>query len=187
MAESKNNVIIHGFSGKIGDLLVFSQRAGKTIASKAPGERTQEPTAAQQVARDRFQRAILYGKAAVTDPAVKEEYQEKATDGKSAFNVAVADFFHAPDILEIDVSGYNGLADQMIRIKVVDDFKVKSVKLSILNEDGGLQEEGNAVKAANGQDWYYTATTTNAGVVGDKIIITATDNPDNLTTEDKTL
>ena len=29
MAESKNNIVTHGLSGKGGDLLVFSQRNGK--------------------------------------------------------------------------------------------------------------------------------------------------------------
>jgi hypothetical protein len=33
MAESKNNIITHGLSGKIGDLTVFSQRDGKTYRS----------------------------------------------------------------------------------------------------------------------------------------------------------
>jgi len=39
MAESKNNIITHGLSGKVGDLIVFSQRNGKTIVSRAPKER----------------------------------------------------------------------------------------------------------------------------------------------------
>ena len=36
MAESKKNIITHGMSGKVGDIIVFSQRHGKTIVSKAP-------------------------------------------------------------------------------------------------------------------------------------------------------
>ena len=36
MAESKNNIVSHGLSGKVGDLLVFSQRNGKTVVSKVP-------------------------------------------------------------------------------------------------------------------------------------------------------
>ncbi len=31
MAQSKNNIITHGLSGKVGDIIVFSQRGGKTI------------------------------------------------------------------------------------------------------------------------------------------------------------
>ncbi|SDF09761.1 hypothetical protein SAMN05421825_1031 [Epilithonimonas hungarica] len=33
MAESKNNIITHGLSGKVGDLIVFRQRSGDTIVS----------------------------------------------------------------------------------------------------------------------------------------------------------
>ena len=36
MAKQSNNVVTHGMSGKIGDLLVFSQRYGKMIVSKVP-------------------------------------------------------------------------------------------------------------------------------------------------------
>jgi hypothetical protein len=44
MAKSKDNIITHGLSGKVGDIIVFSQRGNKTIVSKAPKERTGEPT-----------------------------------------------------------------------------------------------------------------------------------------------
>ena len=42
MAESKNNVITHGLSGKVGDLIVFRSRFGRTFVSSKPKERTGE-------------------------------------------------------------------------------------------------------------------------------------------------
>lgn len=48
MAKSKNNVVTHGLSGKIGDMLVFSQRNGQTIVGMAPKERTQPLSAKQE-------------------------------------------------------------------------------------------------------------------------------------------
>jgi hypothetical protein len=36
MAKSRNNVVTHGLSGLIGDLLVFRQRANKTIVANRP-------------------------------------------------------------------------------------------------------------------------------------------------------
>jgi hypothetical protein len=36
MAKQERNVVTYGLSGKIGDLLVFRQRDGKTIVSKVP-------------------------------------------------------------------------------------------------------------------------------------------------------
>jgi len=49
MAESKNNIITHGLSGKVGDLIVFSQRNGKTFVSKAPRKKTKEDTKNQTI------------------------------------------------------------------------------------------------------------------------------------------
>ncbi|MCD0479267.1 hypothetical protein LPB90_12440 [Chryseobacterium sp. LC2016-29] len=42
MAESKNSIVTHGLSGKVGDLLVFRQRNGKTVVSKVPEDSTGE-------------------------------------------------------------------------------------------------------------------------------------------------
>ena len=36
MVESKNNVITYGLSGKVGDLIVFRNRGGKTFVSSKP-------------------------------------------------------------------------------------------------------------------------------------------------------
>ena len=187
MAESKRNIVIQGMSGKLGDMIVFRQRAGKTIAAAAPRSPQGEGTPAQQAVREKFQQAILYGRTAISDPATKEEYQAKAPEGKSAFNVAVADFFNAPDIVEIDVKEYSGSPGQRIRVKVTDDFKVKSVWLAIQNDDGSIVEQGNAIADPNGIDWIYTSTTENLSLPNDKVTVTATDNPDNLAVSEKTL
>lgn len=187
MAHSNKNIVIHGMSGKLGDILVFRQRSGKTIAAQAPGERPGEGTVAQQAIRSRFQRAVVYAKAAIADPTVKATYQAAAGGDQSAYNVAIADFFHAPDILSIDISRYTGQPGQTISLQVTDDFLVKTVKLSIHNEDGSLVEEGNAVKEANGLDWVYTTTAANAATSGDRIVVTASDNADNLSSYEQTL
>jgi hypothetical protein len=36
MARSSHNVVVHNLSGKVGDLLVFRQRHGKTFVRKYP-------------------------------------------------------------------------------------------------------------------------------------------------------
>jgi hypothetical protein len=187
MAEAKNNDVTLGMSGKFGQMFVFRQKAGKTIASRAPGERIGEPTAEQKLVRERFQRAVIYGRTVIADPLLKKAYEGKAEAGQSAYNVAIADFFQAPDILDVDLSQYTGQIGQPIRIRVTDDFEVKSVVLTIHNPDGTLQEEGDAAADTSGIDWIYTSNTVNASVAGDKITIIASDNPDNLTTMQRTL
>ncbi|MDO4703778.1 hypothetical protein [Tannerella sp.] len=176
MAQSKNNIVTHGLSGKIGDIIVFSQRDGKTIVSKAPRKRTGEDSDKQKEQQARFQQAVLYGKSVLADPAQKALYE---STGRRAYNVAVADMLKAPKIDRIDLSNYGGQVGDTIRIRVYDDFKVKHVSVQIYNSDGTLLEEGEAIP--QGIDWVYTATTTNTELAGDKIVVRATDLPDNLT------
>ena len=90
MAKQSNNVVTHGLSGKIGDLLVFSQRHGKTVVSKVP-QRTAKASEKQMEHRRHFQRATLYGKSVQADPQLKELYGHAAKKGQTAYNIAVAD------------------------------------------------------------------------------------------------
>ena len=181
MAQSKDNVITHGMSGKFANIIVFSQRNGKTIAGKVPKPSNKPASTAQKAVRKRFQEAIIYGKRAIQDPLLKEAYAAAAKPGETAYNVAVADLYHAPDIEEIDLSAYTGSIGDIIKVKVVDDFMVASVHISIANQDGSLVEEGEAVLSDNGLDWIYTATVKNDDLSGDRITIQAHDKADNLT------
>ena len=54
--------------------------------------------------------------------------------------------------------------------------------VSIVNADGSIVEEGDAVRQANGLDWLYTATVANESLTGDKIVVRASDKPGNITT-----
>jgi hypothetical protein len=185
MAKSNNNVVTYGLSGKIGDLLVFRQVDGKTIVSKMP-EKPKTVSEKQKAQRKRFQQAVIYAQAAIADPETKALYQVAAKKGKKPVNVAVADFFNAPDIEQIDLSGYAGNVGDRIRIIASDDFAVKSVHVRITNADGSLVEEGNAVQSA-GNLWTYTATQNNDHLEGDKIVVSASDLPGNVTHEEHTL
>lgn len=182
MAKSKNNVITHGLSGKIGDLLIFRQVHGQTVVSKVaePPTTTSEKQAAH---RKRFQQAVLYAKAAVESPETGKLYKAAAKKGKRVFNLAVADFFNAPDIDSIDVSEYSGNAGDRILVTATDDFAVKSVSVRIVNADGSLVEDGEAVQST-GALWIYTAAQNNENLEGDKIVITVADLPGNLSSEE---
>jgi hypothetical protein len=187
MAKSTNNVLTHGLSGKIGDLLVFRQRDGKTIVTKVP-EQSKTASDKQKEQRKRFQQATIYAKNAVEAAGTKEQYGESAKKkkGVTAYNVAVADFFNAPDIQTIDLSAYTGQVGDEIRVTVSDNFAVKAVHVQINNADGSLVEEGDAAHSA-GNLWIYAATQPNESLDGDRIVITASDLPGNVTGETMTL
>ncbi|MDR1526204.1 MAG: hypothetical protein LBS46_00860 [Dysgonamonadaceae bacterium] len=185
MAKQERNVVTYGLSGKIGDLLVFRQKSGKTIVAKAPvrpGKASEKQTAHRQ----RFQQAVIYAKAAVASPLAGELYQTAAKKGKQPFNVAVADFFNAPDVHHIDFREYRGAVGDKTYITVSDDFAVRTVEVAISNSDGSPVESGAAVQH-DGRLWIYTATQDNAHTEGDKIVITVSDLPGNVTAEEQAL
>ncbi|MDR1172745.1 MAG: hypothetical protein LBL24_09850 [Bacteroidales bacterium] len=181
MAKQKGNVVTHGLSGKIGDLLIFRQVDGKTVVSKVP-EQKKTASEKQVELRRRFQQATVYAKIAAGTPGTKELYEGEAKKrrGMTAYSVAVADYFNAPDIDSVDLSGYTGAAGDEIRIIASDDFAVKSVHVRIGNADGVAVEEGYAVNSVAGL-WVYTATAKNESPAGCKIVVSASDMPGNVT------
>ncbi|MDR1340484.1 MAG: hypothetical protein LBK58_10595 [Prevotellaceae bacterium] len=183
MVKQKGNVVTHGLSGKIGDLLVFRQRDGQTIVSKIP-EQQKNASEKQVELRKRFQQATVYAKIAASTPGVKELYAEAAKKrrGMTAYSVAVADYFNAPDIDNVDLSEYAGAEGDEIRIIASDDFAVKSVHVQISNADGYTIEEGYAVNSI-GDLWIYTATANNESPDGCKIVVSASDMPGNVTSK----
>ena len=184
MAKSKNNVVTYGLSGKIGDLLVFIQRHGQTIVSKVP-QRSAEVSEKQLEQRRRFQQAVFYGKAALETPEMAALYKAAAKKGKTPFNVAVADFLNAPDIVHVDLSGYAGNVGDTILVDATDDFSVESVTVKIVNENGAV-EEGAAV-SGGGYRWIYTATQENNDTATSRITVAASDLPGNVTESELTL
>jgi hypothetical protein len=187
MAKSTNNVVTHGLRGKVGDILVFRYVNGDTIVSKVP-EKRKTTSEAQIEHNKRFQQASIYAKLATATPETKELYADEAQKrkGMTAYSVAVADFFNAPDIKTIDLSEYTGAAGEEIRVIASDDFAVKSVRVQIINADGSPVEEGEAVKISENL-WIYTTSENNERLDGYKISVSASDLPGNVTTEEKSI
>lgn len=190
MARVKNNIITQGMSGTLGGTLVFKQVGNETIVSTMPTQ-SEVVTVKQKAQRTKFQEAVFYAKGELGNPQSKSEYEQAAKlDGDPfvhAYNVALADFLNAPDIKSVDLSNYTGNIGDTIEITVVDDFKVVDVTVSIINGDGSLVENGNAVQQANINLWVYTATAANASLAGDKIVVKAHDKPGNEDSETLTL
>jgi hypothetical protein len=188
MAIIKDNIATEGLSGKIGNIVFRRRKAdGKIIVAKHAVNNERELSTAQKAVHEKFQQATIYGKSALTNAATKAAYEAKAEAAQSAYNVAVADFFHAPDIENIDTTAYTGLVGSTIRIRATDDFKVTKVHVVIANTDGTLVEEADAIQQPNDVDWLFTAKKANTSITGDKITVTATDNPHNTTIKAKTI
>ena len=173
MAKVRNNIVMKGLSGSLGDQLVFKQdKAGRTIVSVKPSfDPNHTFTDAQKQVQENFRDATTYAKSAKT----QEEYVDKANKtAHSAYNVAVADWFHAPEIKEIDVTAWHGTAGEIIRVQAVDDVKVTQVMVVITDGAGTVLEQG-AAEPAEGAWWNYTATVTDPSA--SRIVVTARDLP----------
>lgn len=173
MAKVQKNIVINGLSGMLGDQLVIKRdRAGRTIVGVKPTfPQNREFSDRQKEQIDKFREAVTYAK----DVKSEAVYGEKAKDTpKSAFNVAIADWFHEPEVDEIDMSGWTGQAGQSIRIKALDDVKVERVTVLITDVENVLLEQGAAVQE-NGLWWVYTTSQAAAGHA--KVIAIAQDLP----------
>ncbi|MDR1527008.1 MAG: hypothetical protein LBS46_04965 [Dysgonamonadaceae bacterium] len=79
MAKQERNVVTNGLSGKIGGLLVFRQKYGKTIVAKAP-VRSGKASKKQTAHRQRFQQAVIYAKATVASPLAGDKIYITVSD-----------------------------------------------------------------------------------------------------------
>ena len=181
MARIKNNFAMEGMTGKIGNIFVYRHRNGKTIVSKTPNK-TAPLSEKQKGQNQRFKLAINYAKSALLDTTLKEYYEAEAKKKQnvSAYNMALADYLKSPVINNIDHSGYTGgTTGEKIITEVEDNFKVIKVSVKIVTKDKSTLEEGEAT--LSNSKWQYATTSLNATLQGTKIIISATDRPNNTT------
>jgi len=160
MAKIRKKGVIGEITGKVGQIVVKYSN-GQYIVTTPPVF-TQPPTEKQVEHREKFKEAIDYAKTAIKTSPTKEVYENLAEDKqKYPMNVAVADFFHAPEIQEVDLEGYSGKANEVIRVKAKDDVQVTRAALLISDADGNEVERGDAEKE-NELEWTYVTK----GIVG---------------------
>lgn len=185
MAISKDNLITYGLSGLLGKQVVFRTQKGRTIISKRTKPKDRK-SKAQLKQRSRFSEATIYAKGAIADMDIRKLYDAKAQKSEklqTAFNVAVADYMRAPEIMHIDVTGYKGDIGDVIVISAMDDFMVKEVKVEIESGDGVRIEAGDAVPGPNGVDWVYETRSSNGLWEGCKVVVRVSDLPGNVCEE----
>ncbi len=187
MAYIKDNIITEGMSGKLGNRVVFRNVGGKTIVAKRPTPTEREDTEQQKNHKLRFRTGAVYAKTATKDPILREAYAARVKPGQSPYNVAMADFYNAPEIGKIDLGSFTGAKGSEITAQVIDDHEVIEVKVAIYDPQGALLEEGPATLNGNGIDWVYTTQKALATLSGSSIIIQASDLPGNTTEREEVL
>lgn len=147
MAKVKRNVIVEGLSGTVGKSLVFRQmRDGSTIISTKPDFSNRVFSKGQLSHQKRFREAAAYARYAAKKNPIYGELAKGTT--KTAYNIALSDWFSPPEIHE--VQRQNG----WIHIKATDNVRVAKVRVTIIDDQGQIAEQGDA-DLHNNQLWKY--------------------------------
>jgi hypothetical protein len=183
MAKIKNNVLLRGASGMLGQQIVYREVNGQLIMANRP-KKSGVLTAQQIIAKENFLQASLYAKGQVADPLSKAEYETGISDKcNSAYAVALTDYLKAPVIHTVETTGYSGKIGENVAIKATDNFKVTSVYVEIWSAANVMIEQGNAtLDATNIVFWNYKTTALNVVLPGSTLVIKAKDKANNITT-----
>ena len=184
MAKILGNKFPFGLvTGKIGNVIV-KRRGNKYYVTSLPVKK-KAPTPKQLAHRKRFAKAIKYGKMATRpESPFREVYEGLARNKyKSPLNMAVADWFHEPEIENVDLSRYHGLSGDVVFVRAGKvRGPIAGVEVVVLDQEGCEVERGNAVQDPILVDeWSYTAT---SAVVTRKaaVMVTVKDLPGNVVT-----
>ncbi len=139
MAYVKKNIVTEGLSGKLGNNIVFRNVGGKTIVTVKPDTSKRTDSEAQKQHKRRFRAGTINAKKASQDPIIREGYAAKVKPGQSPYNIALADYFNAPEINEVDLSFFRGTKGSPVLVQVTDDYLVTEVKVAIYDPQGGLR------------------------------------------------
>lgn len=150
MATVKRNIIVEGMSGTLGKQLVFRQmKDGRTIVSTKPDFSNRVFSREQLTHQSRFQEASAYARQAAKTNPIYMELAKGTT--KTAYNIALSDWFNPPIIHSIKQQ--NG----HILIEAMDNVLVAKVTVTVLDKEGNLRERGQAVQV-KGSLWEYAHT-----------------------------
>jgi hypothetical protein len=136
MARISSDSLMHGASGRVGDLL-FRQVFGKTIV-----QAYQEPrgprTELQKLFNHKMRQAASQARAALRNPAVKAHYEKKKKHLKvsSAYTAACTDFLRHGRIDKIDTSKYHKGTITVNAFKA--DLGFEEVTAKITTKEGKL-------------------------------------------------
>jgi len=92
MAHSKNNPILEGFSGKIGNLVVKQYPNGKIVITKLPDMSSVKHSKLQSIYQNKFAEAVKYARAAKRDPLKRAAFEKVLKDGQDVYHAALSSF-----------------------------------------------------------------------------------------------
>ncbi|RPI93246.1 MAG: hypothetical protein EHM40_10515 [Chloroflexi bacterium] len=149
MAKVRNNPVVQGISGGIGNLVFRQMPDGSTYISGKQDFSKRKFSQGQKDHQSRFQRAVAYARAAARSQPI---YAELAAGTiLSPYNIALSDWFHPPVIHCVERRAGT------IYIQASDDVCVAGVEVRVLDEEGVIKEKEEGVRG-EGDWWEYVPT-----------------------------
>ena len=151
MAIVKGNILLQLVRGTLGKQVTIYERNGQIIMAQKRGPSKKKPTQKQLEARRRMTLAAARAKQMLADPGLKAYYASLAGPGQNAYNLAIRDAYHAPEIQDIRVEA------KEVVVTARNKFRLAEVKVQMVDARGVIKESGQAVLSRTGVDWYYKA------------------------------
>jgi hypothetical protein len=166
MATLRSNPILNGFSGMLGNTVVFRNLRGKTVLSQRPAP-PKKQSEQQKANRSKFREATEWAKDILKDPQRKEYYLKKAKklNLPNAYTAAITDYMRSP---LMDKYERNGTTIINVSKK---DFTLKKVEVK-LNRSGAKIKSMHIVFKNGSEDWMISLTPTQ---LEEGVLIEATD------------
>jgi hypothetical protein len=183
MAKVRKNFLIRGLDGVLGGqfLVRTGKISGRTnVSAKMDCVTRREDSPAQEAHKQAFQEASAYADANRENPIYIAKAKGKKDKKRQPYNVAMADWFHPPQVLEIDLEGWRGAIGEVIRVLAADDVRVAQVRIEISDETGAVQETGQAALTLS-QWWEYPLQAAHSGNL--TVTVFASDMPGHVTQE----
>ena len=161
MAKVKNNVLVRGLSGAIGNAVFRQMPDGSTWVSALPDFSHRKFSKGQKQHQNRFKEAAAYARTAAKKYPIYAELAKGTM--KNAYNIALADWFNPPVIHRIERKV------GAIRVEAGDDVRVAKVGVKILDDEGKALEQGEAVQmdASKTSGWWEHTTATKGKIVAE--------------------
>jgi hypothetical protein len=167
MAKVTMNQLIKLLQGRVGGAVFRQMPDGTIILSGAPRPNKRKATKKQKEHRERFSMAAKDARWLAGQYPIYAELAKGTW--KSAYNFALADWWHAPVIHQIKRQ------KGQILVKATDNIGVARVQVTIRDERGKKLESGEATRDSG--NWWKYKTQTKGG----SILAEAWDLPENVT------
>jgi ribosomal protein L18 len=92
MARVKNNALLAGISGRIGNSLIIKQYSYGTVLSAMPDMSKVKKSKLQKLKQTDFAKAVAYAQSIIRDKKKKEKYAKTIEEGKTVYHAAIKEY-----------------------------------------------------------------------------------------------